>query len=540
MASKTTYPPLPEELTTPYKPGDDYFVARKPFLINKNALMYGPDESALGPSEFLDKIGRRKIKGNDVFVGIAGLKSLDILATAGKESTTRDPYQHVVLFDVNWHQTQAMNRVLELVKECPTAAEFKERFVPLYMEYMHRPEQVAGTFKADKPEELAALREEQRSYFNAFGVNKEEYQPQTEATLRAYLKEQGTDKAPHSWLEETNYKNVRGMVESGKIKVINMDVRDEKRREALQQWLDGKDKDGNEIGAKLHVGDMYISSVVGFMDPYLHTDYHSKPCGLAGAQKFYKDLLALVDDKGEFIVSNSHPDQQFMQTYHLNVLDRTQMQDIKDALPNAEPEPHEKHYDYIFGTKDQAWQVMSMGGDKNPDDSSNILYFRITSERPPADISTLQNEIVAIDTVIDNVNAELKRQGYAQITEPASERVKNQPDTKHFARMSELAERMQKHPDGVQDNLDIQLSSKPFVIDAKPGQDPADTLRVLEAAIKKALGQEQGLADKVVEVKTEKSDEPPEIVVPPRKRSAAQRIEDRRNQDKEAGGGLGR
>ncbi|MCE2926200.1 MAG: hypothetical protein LW823_00925 [Rickettsiales bacterium] len=487
------------ELGSHYIAGNPFFVFRKPFLINESVK--SRKENELDKSKLSDvenKLRSRRIADDEVYLGVAGLKSLDIVSIAGLGKG--HSFQQIILYDVNQGQISAMQEVINLIKGCPTPELFKERFVPLYMRYQERPEKKLGISKTS---------DEYKEYFNVFGANKKKYQPQTKVELETYLEKTPGNAGELSWLSKKNYTAIRELAKAGKIQLFNFDLRDRDRVNQLRGWLDER---------KLRVGAMYISSMMDFMDPYLSTDYYSKSSGLKQAQDFYTDLFSLVHDDGQFIVSSPDPEHPISQDYFLNVMTKQQMRDVKDGLPNAEPDPIEKSHDYMFNTNalepnEQVWRIKSYGDDKRDENKSR--YFRISSEFLSHDVAELRRQIATINAVLKDVNGELKNRSLPEITlldpkkgEDKKFGIDHTVESRHFDMEAEFADRAVRLP-SLQGHRIIHLASHPFIINAVHGQDPADSLKVIQEWIVKALDKHKTTSTQA------EAKEPPEIVILP-------------------------
>jgi hypothetical protein len=443
--------------------GDDakaerHFISRRPFLINKSVKTRRPQEQE---SLFEQHSASAKIANNDVFLGIAGFKSFDIVAQAGADSS----YQNIVLFDVNQRQIEAMDDIVQLIASCENREEFLVKFREKYPDYMRRPPLERSTL-ANK-----GVAREYDEFFNVYGANKEHYQPQTIESLDSYIASQLGSR--ESWLN--NYDVMHSLAREGKIKVVHLDLRDPERVHTLKAWLDAKG---------LHVGHMYLSSVMSFMDPKFKTDYHSHQATLPGIRKFYDDLLSMGDEKTSYIVSVPDEKKAFMQDYYLETRTREQIREMKKALPKSEPQPEERLYDFMFtaatGTpNEQVFRIMTFR------DSTGERYYRVATELPSIMPDELYKQIDGINYLLGNINSRLRTDRKPTIELLPEQQFNGTHDHQYFAMEEEAANRNVMHPRSA--SRGVHLSSQPFRLTGPGANDPAATLAIIQQEITREL-----------------------------------------------------
>lgn len=518
---------LPEFLKKGYTPDSEYYVFRQPFLINASITSRAPGESDPGITKFESTISNQQVASNDLFVGIAGLKALDVLSMVGKSSG--QGYQHAVMFDVNERHLEGMREVLRLIKECETPQEFIEKFAPLQEELLNPPKPGALGFNefmelkryedttiVEKETDRRALEmqnqkkrarkithapRETESYHNVFGAG---YQPQTAQQTRNYLytvagyhpvtgadgktryerkiRADGTpEPLEHSWLQEDSYKRIRAMVEKDEIQVAAMDLRDPDRVPAFNKWL----KDNN-----LHVGHYYVSSLLSFADPYLKYDYYSKRHDWEQerqqTQTFFQNLLAASDDRTHFVISDPTADAPFFHAYHLAEKSKADITKEQAKLPMDEPSTEEKKYAVLFSAGGQVWRLAGFM------ENGTTKYFRIFSEGFPKDKRNLERQIRAINKIIraDKNHAEMQLIHPDKMNPPIEERA----DSRFFdfeRKDPGLPISLSSDP-AMPKGYSLVYSSDPFSIRYRgDSQDPADALEILIKAIKEKLGRQQ-------------------------------------------------
>ncbi len=254
---------LPPALFTRYE--DKKQIARMPFVINNNVQC----------TDAYAQLKRQAIDAEkEVFVGIAGLRSLDLLANIGKDAG--QGYEKAVLFDNNLTQMKAMNNIFVLIKESATPEEFIDKLTPHYVKWvtqMPREDfRIKGSPEPSKHErklmDAAGIApstvpkrrtKEDVAYFAVQGAS---YPPRQDAQTRSYFREQM--EKPESWLHPDNFAKIKHMVEHQQVETVMLELDDKKRVGQLAGWLKEKD---------LKVGDMYLSSSLGFMTPADHYDY---------------------------------------------------------------------------------------------------------------------------------------------------------------------------------------------------------------------------------------------------------------------------
>lgn len=225
------------ELTERYT--DDRYVSRMPFLLN--TIM---DDDHNPPS-----LAREPIENNEVFVGIAGFRALDLILQIGSETKSR--YRQAVLFDNNEAHVKAMNGVLHLIGECETAEDFRnaiETLGPRIADHVPKrySDDIAQKIKADPrhPKHRQLVEDE-----NYFSINGRGLIPDTKEEIAKYFRKNVANR--NLFLNEENYQYLRDMVISGRLRTITLDLTDEKRMGRLKENLDTQ---------KLKTRHIYLSS----------------------------------------------------------------------------------------------------------------------------------------------------------------------------------------------------------------------------------------------------------------------------------------
>jgi len=492
--------PLPKELKERYALNSGYFVYRKPFLINAALTARAPNENHPGAgSHFETELANRDIKSNDVFIGIAGLKALDLLSLAGK--STQSAYQHAVLFDVNERQLEGMRAVLKLIKESPTALEFIEKFAPLQEEYLNPPERGRdghGTYAQLK-------KEEKQSYHNVFGAG---YQPHTVRQVKHYLlpiagirdipqadgtvKYEMTDPPAglnrmHSWLQKDNYKRIRDMVMAEQIEIATMDLRDNQPTPYNEPPAKVQQLIGWLAANQLRVGDCYVSSLLSFADPYQKYDYYSRSASWSEERRrthdFFGSLLALTDEHSRFIISEPTKDAPFLHTYHLKVVSQEHIRHLKNKLPYQEPPTEEKKYEVLFNAGGQVWRLAGFLEQDPATGINTTKYFRIFSEGFAEDRAKLDKQIEIINKTLKDLYRQPEKTHNMMFVTP-DERL-NPPLEKRF---DTTFFEYQKNEEGA----NVILSSNPFAIRYDPAtQDPAQAIEALIRELRGKLHREE-------------------------------------------------
>ncbi|MDX2113042.1 MAG: hypothetical protein SFW63_04860 [Alphaproteobacteria bacterium] len=438
-------------------------IFRRPFLINKKV--------------FFDRFEPREtIKPNDIYLGVAGFNSLDLIC---KQSKNKEHYQQAALFDINRSQLCAMNEVLDAVKLCDTADEFIKKYIHINSKYRKDPEH-----NSERPESMEfknAWDEEKKLYHEVLGAAKPEYQPQGGPELKEYLKSLGKNES--SWLHPDNFRLIKELVKNEKIKLFTLDLRDENRFGHLREWLKK---------SHLVVGDMYISSIRSFMDPALRTDYHSKSSGnkLKDAQSFYDDLLSLAQDGTRFLSSEPNRDQSCLQDYYVTAMSKKNMQEYRNSLRNIKPQ-NEKH-DYQFEAGGMTWRMLSVAAGEPGD--APPRYFRIFADKPSPKSKLPQAREMRdrIQKIIDEFN--VGREGTQKlllsdqqiVDDDVKKLVNERTPVQIYSYDQEQIKKANSGKTGY-------LSTKPFAIDMKrqpqniEDRDPAKLLKEIELKIKNEL-----------------------------------------------------
>lgn len=512
--------PLPKELGQPYDLNSEYFVFRKPFLVNAALSSRASDEHHPEQSNrFETSMAARTLKPKDIFIGISGLKALDLISLTGKDTNTQ--YERAVLFDANERQIEGMRAVLTLIDQCETSREFIERFAPLQEKLLNPPE-----YGSESYGRFSQLKKSTREdYHNVFGAG---YQPQTEqqtknllynlAGYKPVFHPDGTvTQEPHldghgkpvprenSWLQQGNYEKIRAMVKAGKIELATMDLRDnegpQSKVKQFESWLRTND---------YHVADCYVSSLTSFADPYLKYDYYGKSLSWAQEKKqttaFYQTLLSITDKASKFIISDPSPNAPFLHSYHLHEVEPEYMQSRLDDLPEREPPSEFKKYAALFTAGGQVWRLAGFM-EEDPATGAHVTkYFRIFSEGFPKDRATIDEQVKKIDQVLkdiyrkrDEINGmTFIEPGNLTLRVPMAERV----DSQFFKKQME------------EKGNNVVLSSKPFSIHYDPyTQKPEQALEELIFMIKDRFRREKkAIPLKIVPAETPR---PPEIITRP-------------------------
>lgn len=171
---------------------------------------------------------------NAVFVGIAGFRALDLLASAGRHP--KQYYRHDVLFDVNPRQVTMMNAVMTLIAESATPSEFIEKFSTYYERIIH-----PGKRKGDR-------------YLEALGAGHPRYQPPSRQDILDWLETKRLSSG--SFLEKENFYVIKDLVASGGLHTMIMDLSDRERAKTFKRWMDDN---------QLIVKDMYVSTALEFL-----------------------------------------------------------------------------------------------------------------------------------------------------------------------------------------------------------------------------------------------------------------------------------
>lgn len=415
---------LPPSLTTSYPPSQR--VVRRAFMINICLTSCAPGEAALNaPPKFEQDMVKREVGENDVFVGIAGLKSLDMIALIGRDAS-KGRYKKAVLFDINEHQIAATKKTLDLIRENETADGFIAAFTKSYPDYLRPP----APGEPDYHAYMALTEGEKGRFYNAFGSS---YQPHTQEQISKYMQrfKIGRDT---NWLHPENYKYIRQLVLNDDIAVATMDLRDPERIATLARTL--------KVNGQ-RAGDVYISSAMDFADPHLRTDYYSKGSTVEQAKAFYDNLLLLADDKTGYISSQTSGSMPILQSYHLEHLDKATVQKARDAIPAHELPCDQQDYSMLINAGDMVWRLHSFpprpAGERHP---AQPRYFRVFSEMPSNNRAQLDEQIELIDKIL------AEKQG---IKLAAPEVGKNTPDGDYF----EYEKKYTESPY-------VQLSSKVF------------------------------------------------------------------------------
>lgn len=460
-------------------------IFRRPFLINAFHSVIPTDWNAdilkngthpgdrLTPHEA--RLAQDSPDNGDVFFGIAGFKSLDMLCLIGR--STPKKYERVILCDINRRQVEAMRDVLTYIYKHEDPDEFIKDFAKHYPELMNppAPEDPHGAKYASLPES------ERKQYYNAYGNSYTP--PPTPAALRAWCQKERRE-TPYSWLKPANYEYIRALITNHRIAVARVDLRDQNLMGAIKKQLD-KDK--------LHVGHCYVSSVLDFMDPYAKSDYYSGTETLEDIKHFYENILKLTESNpaAKFIVSQSSPPEvsPLLHNYHLVSLGRTNIEGKYKALPKKEPSADEKKYAILFNTGEQVWRLQEFEGPKREH------YFRIFSETPPKDWGELRRQVGLINHMLDEIHGMPNRRRYAKAEFIAPKAIADLPEAKFFADQARKDESFSHAAEHGLNYDDLEDQDKPYMLSSKPfslrivhkGQDVHATIEALVKSIKESL-----------------------------------------------------
>ena len=350
---------LPDELNKRYR-GDDY-IARMPFLLNSHLDAYGA----------LDKLAARTVTSKDLFLGIPGFRSLDMLSVIG--SDMGKGYKQAVLFDVNMTQIKAMNSVLHMISHSKTPDEFIEQFAGQYMKW------IGSTPREHHPRQT----DEDRSYFAVLGRSA---QPESVEALRTQLEDEQIN--PYSWLFPRNFEKIKQMVENGDIATAVMDMKDDKRVELLRDWMQKQ---------KLRTGDVYTSSSLLFMAPDRHFSYYSK-VKTDDAQKYLGNLLSVTDAETRMLYSAPTPpsehSEQGSNEFMVSIAKREAFERLLTEW-NEEPPvaPLEKRYQYLFQAGKTGFQIGTCDSGDVPEHKTMMELIAENRDLRPDEIAKMRQEL---------------------------------------------------------------------------------------------------------------------------------------------------
>ncbi|MDX1974749.1 MAG: hypothetical protein SFT92_03640 [Rickettsiales bacterium] len=401
---------LSHTLFEPYP--QTFRVVRRPFMLNAALVTQSRYSTSDGTivngkliNHYENKMADKQLSEKDVFIGIPGFKSLDFLALIGQK---HQRYKQAVLCDMNEHQVAIQNDIFKLIAAHETPEGFAQAFADRYESYAQPPAPGTESYKAY--EKISP--EERREFLTAFGSM---YQPGTKDQLEGHMQRlaHGFD---CSWLQPNNYQAIREMVLSGSIATVILDLRDSKRMNLLHDSLE-------EQG--LRVNDVYISSAMDFIDPHLKTDYYSKnDSSIKSGHDFCENLLALGDDRTNYIVSKAIGTSPILQSYQIENMSPEQLLAAKEALPQiGENIPwQDKDCSLLFSAGNQVWRLCSFHvmepvkaqdgeladehGNRIKEDGTPVLravpgskYYRIFSELPH-DNSNIHEECADINATL--------------------------------------------------------------------------------------------------------------------------------------------
>ena len=430
------------ELKISKNTSDGYF--RKPFLINRTVGVN---------TEISQQLSAKTVPENSAYLGIAGQNSLDNLCLIGNN---KKRYSNAFLFDTNKRQISAMNMMLGIIKDCETPDEFISQFSAKYPHYLNQPK------TPNDPDFFtynALPQEEKKRYFDVFGAAHPKYQPQTEADVKEYLEEKAQNKS--SWLHEDNYQYIHDMVIHGSLKTVNLDLCDMEKINDFKAVLDEKN---------LQIGDFYLSSIKGFMNPNLQTSYYTKAGeSFKKTAAFYDGIIKLTNDNSNFIISEVEHDKPFLQNYTLTIASKQEIEDeLSQMQIDGEPTADKKIHDYIFSAGGKQWRMMSF------DSADSGRYYRLFSANPTNDSKILEAQITRINATLSKMSTELSQQNLPPVK---FLEVNNGYDANLFN---------EEHKKMLEGSPSI-ASCMPFKIENKQGDSPAKTLALIEKQVSTAL-----------------------------------------------------
>ena len=411
---------LPEDITKPYEGGDSRRIYRRPFILNNALSMPEEFERRLRTGQYDNgkpESVPETIDKHDVFMGVAGFKSLDLLALAGKDSPSERRYRRAVLFDGNEAQIDIMREVLTAIKANETSEQFIDAFVPIFEKYRTVPNEALDKL---------TVSESPQNYDCCYGSF---YQPRNEQELRETLAK--LKQSPSAWLHADNYGFIRDLVQKNQIATVIMDLRDPERVPQLHASLKSN---------KLRIGHLYISSIMDFADPSSKTDYnrirthpkraaaafyrHVLPSGEDYNGKIEKCLkpgemkskpIPLTDKRTHFILSRVDDDMPILHSYRLEHSTPAKIAGHgKHVLANEKSDEH-KSCSIVFKAGGQVWRLATFEGT-----APNSTYYRVFSyDYPKNGLEQLKKQIKQIDGVIKDWKYNIP-EGRAPLFVPAS------------------------------------------------------------------------------------------------------------------------
>jgi hypothetical protein len=110
------------------------------------------------------------------------------------------------------------------------------------------------------------------------------YPPRTKEKALAYFHEQM--RKHDSWLHPDNFPKIKAMTEKNQIDTVMLELSDSKRFDNLDKWLNDN---------HLRIGDLYLSSVLGFATPINHYDYWGRVNSADVRKRAYINLKRITD-----------------------------------------------------------------------------------------------------------------------------------------------------------------------------------------------------------------------------------------------------
>lgn len=254
---------FPEYLTRRYH-GKKH-IDRIPFIVNKSV-----SDEAVSRGQM-----QKRVAPNEVFFGIAGLRALDLLSSAGRQSGQQ--YQHAVLFDVNHRQVKMTNVILQMIKEAETPEQFLASFEKNYQAMLRPPQ--------------SPKRKVDPAFIAAWGATDSRYQPNATADVLAYM--QTRRQREDSFLQPDNFAHLKKILAEGKIHTAVMDLADDDRVGAVMSWMKNN---------HLQTGDVYVSTALRFINRAHHSDYWGRDA-TAQRRGVVDQLSSLLGGTGQILYS---------------------------------------------------------------------------------------------------------------------------------------------------------------------------------------------------------------------------------------------
>lgn len=350
--------------------GEIYF--RKPFLINSAVEI---DENVKRSLQAVN------VASDAVYLGVAGTNSLDNLCLIGKDSKH---YQQAFLFDTNKRQISAANMLLATIEKSESPEQFIAAFSGEYPKYMQPPvnDKDPDFHRYNRSDDA-----KNGSFSNVLGAGLQKYQPQNQQELKEYLTAQ-SDK-PDSWISKENYKYIRQMVKTGKIRTVDLDLRDKEQVGEFKGFL---------AKSGLKTGDIYLSSIKSFMDPVLQTSYYGKSDEKKNETiSFYENILSLAGNGGKILLSQAEPGKPFFQDYSIVAVTKKDIEKEFDAIKqSSNSKQDEGKCDYVFSAGGNQWRILSFESEEYG------RYYRLLSAKPEETGSGVPAQMKTINNIIKN------------------------------------------------------------------------------------------------------------------------------------------